>query len=188
MRVLLVEDEPRAAQMLSKGLREHAYAVDVVHDGRQALYQTAITDYDAIVLDVMLPKKDGFSVCRALRTAGVRTPIIVLTARGQELDKVLGLELGADDYVTKPFSPRELVARINAVLRRTGGPPGEALMQRSGDLVLDFGRFEASRAGRTIDLTALEFKILRALIAHRAQYCRSIGLLRFLLGLRLGER
>jgi DNA-binding response OmpR family regulator len=116
-----------------------------------------------------LPAKDGFAVCRDIRAARIRTPVILLTAKGHEVDKILGLEWGADDYVTKPFSPRELVARINAVLRRSSGLPVEAQIHSFGDLTLDFGRFEASRRGRVIELTAMEFKLLRAFVGHRGQ-------------------
>jgi DNA-binding response OmpR family regulator len=108
-------------------------------------------------------------VCRSLRQAGVRTPIIMLTAKSQEVDKIVGLELGADDYVTKPFSPRELVARINALLRRAHDPPAQRPVFTCGDLVIDFDRFEVSRDGRRIDLTALEFKLLRAFIDSRGR-------------------
>jgi DNA-binding response OmpR family regulator len=118
MRVLLVEDEPRAAQMLSKGLREQSYAVDVAGDGRQALYQAAITDYDAIVLDVMLPGIDGFEVCRELRRTGAQVPVLMLTARDAIDARIAGLDSGADDYLIKPFDFGEHLARLRAVIRR----------------------------------------------------------------------
>jgi DNA-binding response OmpR family regulator len=168
-RILVVEDEPTIAMGLQDDLQLEGHLVDVVSDGAAAEAAGCERRHDLILLDVMLPKKDGFSVCRALRAAGVRTPIILLTARGQEVDKVLGLELGADDYVTKPFSPRELAARINAVLRRASEPAGTSAVFRAGGLVLDFGRYEATRDGTRIDLTALEFKLLRALVSHRGQ-------------------
>jgi DNA-binding response OmpR family regulator len=168
-RILVVEDEPTIAMGLHDDLTLEGHAVDVVADGLQAERIIVEGRHDLVLLDVMLPGRDGFAVCRAVRAACVRTPIILLTAKGQEVDKVLGLELGADDYVTKPFSPRELVARINAVLRRASEPPRSAHIHRSGDLVLDFGRCEASRNGRPIELTAMEFKLLRAFVAHRGQ-------------------
>ena len=117
-RILIVEDEPAIAMGLEDDLKIEGYDVEVVGDGATAFSRAAGGGYDLVLLDVMLPKKDGFTVCRELRQAGVRTPIVLLTAKGEEIDKVLGLELGADDYLTKPFSPRELVARIKAVLRR----------------------------------------------------------------------
>ena len=168
-RILVIEDEPTIAMGLHDDLKLEGHTVEVVSDG--AIGETTALErrHDLILLDVMLPRKDGFSVCRAIRAAGLRTPIVLLTAKGQEVDKVLGLELGADDYVTKPFSPRELLARIKAVLRRTEEPPLPVQVYRCGDLTLDFGRFEAARKARKIALTALEFKILRAFLVHRGQ-------------------
>ena len=168
-RILVVEDEPTIAMGLQDDLQIEGHAVDIASDGAAAEAAALERRHDLILLDIMLPQKDGFSVCRAVRAAGVRTPHILLTAKGQEVDKVLGLELGADDYVTKPFSPRELVARINALLRRATEPPLASQVYHFGDLTVDFGRFEASRQGRPIDLTAMEFKVLRAFIAHRGQ-------------------
>ena len=167
-RILVVEDEPTIAMGLQDDLQLEGHCTDLASDGAAAETAALERRHDLILLDVMLPKKDGFSVCRAIRNAGVRTPIILLTAKGQEIDKVLGLELGADDYVTKPFSPRELVARINAILRRVSGS-ALSLVYQSGVLVVDFARFEASRQGRPIELTAMEFKLLRAFVAHRRQ-------------------
>jgi DNA-binding response OmpR family regulator len=118
MRVLLVEDEPRAAQMLAKGLREQAYAVDVARNGHDALYQAAITDYDAIILDVMLPGVDGLEVCRELRRAGSNVPVLMLTARDAVESRISGLDSGADDYLIKPYDFGELLARLRAVIRR----------------------------------------------------------------------
>jgi len=168
-RILVVEDEPTIAMGLEDDLRLEGHDVDLVADGATAEIRALEGGHDLILLDVMLPRKDGFSVCRSLRAAGVRTPIVLLTAKGHETDKVLGLELGADDYVTKPFSPRELVARINAVMRRIHELPTEAKIFRSGDLTLDFGRYEASRAGKRLPLTALEFKLARTFVKHRGQ-------------------
>jgi DNA-binding response OmpR family regulator len=118
MRILLVEDEPPAAQMLSKGLREQAYAVDVARTGRDALYQASLTDYDAIVLDVMLPGIDGFEVCREIRRTGSNIPVLMLTARDAVDSRISGLDSGADDYLIKPFDFGELLARLRAVIRR----------------------------------------------------------------------
>jgi DNA-binding response OmpR family regulator len=118
MRILLVEDEPDAAQMLAKGLREQSYAVDVATDGETAVYQAGVNDYDLVILDVMLPLKDGFEVCRELRAGGLTFPILMLTARDAPPDRVVGLDMGADDYLTKPFDFHELLARLRALLRR----------------------------------------------------------------------
>jgi DNA-binding response OmpR family regulator len=167
-RILVVEDEPTIAMGLEDDLTIEGFAVEVVNDGVTAAAKGASGDYDLILLDIMLPHKDGLTVCRELRRAGVKTPIVLLTARGQELEKVLGLELGADDYVTKPFSPRELVARIKAVLRRVE-PIAAATVLRHKDLIVDFGRFVATRAGRSIDLTALEFRLLKSFVDAAGQ-------------------
>jgi len=118
VRILLVEDEPRMAQAVARGLREHAYAVDVSPDGNDALFQASINNYDVILLDVLLPGQDGFEVCRALRARGDATPILMLTARATVDDRITGLDAGADDYLTKPYSFRELLARVRALLRR----------------------------------------------------------------------
>jgi DNA-binding response OmpR family regulator len=168
-KILVVEDEPTITLGLTDDLTLEGYEVEAVADGAAAVARGASREFDLILLDVMLPKKDGFAVCRELRQAGVRTPIVLLTARGQEADKVLGLELGADDYVTKPFSPRELVARIRAAMRRADMPPAASHVVRAGNLTIDFGRFEAARDGVPVNLTALEFRLLRALIDQRGQ-------------------
>lgn len=168
-RILVVEDEPTIAMGLRDDLELEGHVVDVVTDGDAAEEAAMAARHDLIVLDVMLPKQDGLSVCRRVRAAGVRTPIILLTARGLEQDKVRGLQLGADDYVTKPFSPRELAARIEAVLRRSVVPPRSAQIYTSGDLTVDFGRYEAKRGAQAVELTALEFKLLRVFLARRGQ-------------------
>jgi DNA-binding response OmpR family regulator len=169
-RILLVEDEPTIALGLQDDLTLEGHTVDLVTDGVTAEQHAMERRHDLILLDVMLPGRDGFSVCRAVRAAGISTPIIVLTARGQELDKVRGLQLGADDYVTKPFSPLELLARVQSVLRRAQiSASGEPDIYRAGDLTLDFGRHEASRNGVRIDLTATEFKLVRTFVRHRGQ-------------------
>ncbi len=164
-RILVVEDEPAIALGLRNDLTLEGYLVEVAEDGETASRRARETAFDLVLLDVMLPRRDGFTVARELRRAGVKTPIIMLTARAQETEKVLGLELGADDYVTKPFSPLELCARIKAVLRRTAGKTSESC--RFGSVEVDFARCVARRAGRPVDLTPLEFKVLAALIeAH----------------------
>jgi two-component system alkaline phosphatase synthesis response regulator PhoP len=166
-RILIVEDEPDIAIGLEDDLRVEGHDVEVVGDGVTAAVQGRDPKWDLILLDVMLPKKDGFDVCRDLRRAGVRTPIILLTARTQEAEKVLGLEEGADDYVTKPFSPRELRARIKAVLRRTTVESPETY--RFGDVEVDSARGEVRRGGRPIEITPIEFKLLEVFIGRRGR-------------------
>jgi DNA-binding response OmpR family regulator len=169
LHILVVEDEPTIATGLRDDLELEGYAVEVVDDGKLALQRILEGKHDLVILDVMLPGMDGFAVCREARTAGVRTPILMLTARGQEVDKVVGLELGADDYVTKPFSPRELLARIKAVMRRIREDPARAPIYRFGGISVDVDRFEVFRNGAKIELTAMEFKLLRAFLEHRGQ-------------------
>ena len=163
-RILVVEDEPGIALALEEDLRAEGYEVEVVEDGETASRRAREEGFDAILLDLMLPRKDGYEVCRELRRAHVATPILMLTAKTHEAEKVLGLELGADDYVTKPYSPRELRARIKAVLRRTTGDL--PAVYRFGDVEVDFGRRELRRAGRSVETTPLEFKLLEAFV-HR---------------------
>jgi two-component system alkaline phosphatase synthesis response regulator PhoP len=167
-RILVVEDEPGIALGLEEDLTLEGYRVEVVGDGETAVRRGREQSADLILLDVMLPRKDGFQVCRELRRAGVKTPIILLTARAQETEKVLGLQLGADDYVTKPFSPLELRARIEAVLRRARGTDA-ADVYRFGDVSVDFARCEVSRGGRVIDVTPVEFKLLSAFVRSRGR-------------------
>jgi DNA-binding response OmpR family regulator len=169
LRILVVEDEPIIAAGLKDNLEVEGYTVEVVDDGDVALERILEDRHDLIILDVMLPGRDGFAVCREVRAAGIHTPIIMLTAKGQEVDKVVGLELGADDYVTKPFSPRELLARIKAVLRRGLEEPKQGKVYRFGDIVVHTGKFELTRNGEKIDLTATEFKLLQVLLEHRGQ-------------------
>lgn len=164
-RILIVEDEPSIALGLEDDLKLEGYEVEVARDGETASRRAQQGDFDLILLDVMLPGKDGFEVCRELRRAGLRTPVILLTARTQESDKVMGLELGADDYVTKPFSPRELRARVKAALRRAAGEMPE--IHRFGDVEVDFARCELRRAGKVVEITPIEFKLLTAFIRHR---------------------
>ena len=164
-RILIVEDDPDIALGLEEDLSRHGYDIEIVRDGDAAVQRGRADLWDVILLDVMLPYRDGFEVCRELRRSGVKTPIIVLTAKTQEAEKVLGLELGADDYVTKPFSANELRARIKAVRRRF--EEDAAGTYRFGDCEVDFDRAEIRRGGQPVDITALEFRLLRALIRGR---------------------
>jgi two-component system copper resistance phosphate regulon response regulator CusR len=166
MRILLVEDEPDAARALAKGLREQAYAVDVAGDGEAACYQAAIADYDAIVLDVLLPLKDGLAVCRELRKDGASVPILMLTARDSVEARIEGLDSGADDYLTKPFAFGELLARLRALVRRGARPPLPELLRIAG-LELDTRAHRVRKRGREIRLTAREYALLEFL-ARRA--------------------
>jgi DNA-binding response OmpR family regulator len=166
-RILIVEDEPDIALGLSDDFIVDGHQVEVVSDGETAVRRGREPEWDLILLDAMLPRKDGFDVCRELRKSGVQTPIILLTARTQEAEKVLGLELGADDYVTKPFSPRELRARVKAVLRRKSHSSGETFS--FGAVEVDFARAEVRRDGRPVDLTRLEFKLLETFIRRRGR-------------------
>jgi DNA-binding response OmpR family regulator len=168
MRVLLVEDEPHAAHMLAKGLREEAYAVDVASAGPEALYHAAITDYDAIVLDVMLPGLDGFEVCRKLRRTGSSVPVLMLTARDAVEARIAGLDSGADDYVIKPFDFGELLARLRAVIRRGRLPLTPAVLE-FGAIRLDLRARQARRSHQVIPLTAREFALLEFLGLHAGQ-------------------
>lgn len=160
--ILVVEDEPDIALGLQLDLRDEGHDVEIVGDGQEASRRGREPQWDVILLDVMLPMKDGFEVCRDLRRARVRTPILMLTAKTQDAEKVMGLDMGADDYVTKPFSPRELRARIRALLRRT--PPEMPRLHRVGDCEVDFGRAEIRRGGQASDLTAIELKMLEAFL------------------------
>jgi DNA-binding response OmpR family regulator len=165
-RILIVEDEADIAMGLRDDLAAEGYEVDVAADGVTAAARGREAGWDLILLDVMLPKKDGFDVCRELRRAGVRTPIIVLTAKSHEAEKVLGLDLGADDYITKPFSPRELRARIKAMLRRAS-PVTDSY--RFGDVEVDFPRAQVRRNGIAVDVTPIEFRLLAAFIQRRGR-------------------
>ena len=164
-RILVVEDEHNLAVALEDDLTLEGYDVEVVADGESASRRARAQPFDLILLDVMLPRQDGFDVCRELRRAGLRTPVILLTAKTQESDKVLGLELGADDYVTKPFSPRELRARVKALLRRAAGDRPD--VYRFGDMEADFARCECRLKGKPLDVTPFELKLLAAFVRHR---------------------
>jgi DNA-binding response OmpR family regulator len=161
MRLLLVEDDARIARFVAKGLREQSYAVDVAANGDDALYQAAINTYDLIVLDVMIPGRDGFAVCRELRAVGQKIPILMLTAKDAVEDRIAGLDFGADDYLTKPFEFRELLARLRALLRRSGElrPPRIVV----ADLVLDTSARSVSRAGTGVPMTTKEYALLEYL-------------------------
>jgi DNA-binding response OmpR family regulator len=169
-RVLVVEDEPSIALGLEDDLTLEGYEVVVVHDGNQGTKQALEHEFDVILLDVMMPGRNGFDVCRELRRRGVATPIILLTARTHEAEKVMGLELGADDYVTKPFSPAELRARIKAVIRRS--PTVDASVYRFGGIEADFSRFELRRDGNAVHVTPIELKLLAAFVRNRGKVMR----------------
>ncbi len=167
-RVLIVEDEAGLRLTLTDRLGSEGYSVETASDGESGLARATHDGYDLIVLDVMLPRMNGFDVCREVRRRGVTTPILMLTARGQVVDKVVGLKLGADDYLTKPFETIELMARLEALLRRAPGPaPPGGDGYRFGDVAVDFRTLEVMRGGVALDLSAREFKLLRHFIAHR---------------------
>lgn len=167
-RILLVEDEPGLVLTLTDRLSSEGYAVETAADGEAGLELALSAPFDLIVLDVMLPRKNGLDVCRDLRQKNVQTPVLMLTARGQVVDKVVGLKLGADDYVTKPFELMELLARIEALLRRapTSSAPAAETYQ-FGPVRIDFRRAEVDREGQPVELSSLEFKLLHYLIEHR---------------------
>jgi two-component system copper resistance phosphate regulon response regulator CusR len=165
MRILVVEDEPDAARYLAKGLRDHAFAVDTAADGASANEKAHINSYDVVILDLMLPDTDGFSVCKALRATGQTVPVLMLTARGAVPDRIAGLNAGADDYLTKPFDFEELIARIRALMRRQ--PRLEDPVIRIGDLVVDTHHQRVTRAGRIIPLTTREYGLLEYLASRR---------------------
>ena len=166
--VLIVEDEAGLRLTLGDRLRSEGYRVETAADGEEGLAKATSRGYDLIVLDVMLPRMNGFDVCRAIRSAGTTTPVLMLTARGQVTDKVVGLKLGADDYLTKPFETIELMARLEALLRRRphGATPGGDQF-RFGDVVVDFRAMQVTRDGSPLDVSAREFKLLKYLIEHR---------------------
>jgi two-component system copper resistance phosphate regulon response regulator CusR len=167
MRILVVEDEPRMANVIARGLREQSYAVDVAPDGIDGLYQASINDYDVIVLDVLLPHRDGYEVCRELRQRGNTTPVLMLTARATVDDRITGFDAGADDYLTKPFSFRELLARIRALLRRDSQLRPDVL--EIADLVVDSASHRVARDNKEVQLTAKEYALLEYLARRRGQ-------------------
>jgi len=164
MRILLVEDEVKLARAMRRGLEREGYAVDVVADGDEAVYRATETDYDAMVLDVMLPGMDGFEVCRTLRERGRWAPVLMLTARDAVEDRIRGLDVGADDYLVKPFAFGELLARIRALIRR-GARERPAVLEVD-DVVLDPATHRVARAGREVSLSTREFALLEYLMRH----------------------
>ncbi len=164
MRILVVEDEKKVASFLKKGLQAEGYAVDVAYDGAEGSYLAENVDYDLIILDILLPNKDGIEVLKELRKKGIHTPVLLLTARDGVEDKVLGLDSGADDYLTKPFAYEELLARVRALMRRGEGEGVREL--RYADLVLDPLRRKAIRGGKEIELTTREYSLLEYMIRN----------------------
>jgi DNA-binding response OmpR family regulator len=168
-KILIVEDEPDMVLGLKDNFEFEGYEVVTASDGAAGLERARSEKPDLLVLDIMLPKLSGLEVCKTLRAEGFQSPIIMLTARGQEIDKVVGLELGADDYVTKPFSIRELLARVRAILRRTDGGKKRLSRYRFSDLELDFETYRATRAGDKLDMSPREFELLRYLIERKGE-------------------
>ena len=166
-RILLIEDEAGLVLTLTDRLTREGYAVEGEADGERGLERASREPFDLVLLDLMLPRMSGFDVCRELRRRGIETPVIMLTARGQVVDKVVGLKLGADDYVTKPFDMTELLARIEAHLRRTPSVPHPSEGYAFGDIRVDFRKAEAMRDGQPIELSAREFQLLRYFVEHR---------------------
>ena len=167
--MLIVEDEPGIQLSLRDEFDSQGYEIFVASDGASGLNLALQKNPDIIILDIKLPRLDGYEICRRLRQEGCKTPVIMLTVKDQEIDKVLGLELGADDYVTKPFSLRELSARVKAVLRRAEARGTGLAEYKFGHVIINFKKYEASRNGKKIDLTPLEFDILRVLIEKKGQ-------------------
>lgn len=188
-RILIVEDEPDIALGLEEDLTKHGHHVEIVRDGDAAIQRGRDGQWDVILLDVMLPLRDGFEVCRTLRASGINTRIIMLTAKTSEIDRVLGLEFGADDYLTKPFSPNELRARIKAVLRRVTDDKIDQVY-RFGDCEVDFDRAQIRRGGQPVETTALELRLLSALIRARGRVLTREQLIRQAWGERtyIGDR
>lgn len=158
MRILVIEDQKKIAGFIEQGLREHGFAVDVCHTGEDGFFNATTESYDAMVLDIMLPGRDGLSILRSLRQKGLTLPVLVLTARSELNERVEGLNAGADDYLTKPFFVEELVARLHALLRRTGGTPASVL--RSGELSMNLLTREVRRGAEVLELSAREFALL----------------------------
>jgi DNA-binding response OmpR family regulator len=186
----VVDDDPTIAEVVSLYLTREGFDVETVHDGRTAVDRALAHPPDLVVLDLMLPGIDGLEVCRRIR-ALAPVPVIMLTARGDEADRVVGLELGADDYVAKPFSTKELVARVRAVLRRASGPlapsPGAPLVVDDGDLRIDIAAREATLRGEVVPLTAREFELLGFLVRHPREAFRREELMQHVWGSRYGD-
>jgi DNA-binding response OmpR family regulator len=175
MRVLVVEDEKKTAAFIRKALQTEGFAVDVCHNGEDATAAARLTAFDAIVMDIMLPGRDGLSVLKQLRARQVPTPVLLLSARGEVNERVEGLNAGADDYLAKPFVLAELVARVRALGRRAGD--SRATLLQIGDLTLDTVSHIASRGGRTIDLTAREYRLLEFLMRSTGRICGRMAIL-----------
>lgn len=167
MRILIAEDDNRIAAFVAKGLRENSYAVDIAVDGDEATYMASINSYDLFILDINLPKKDGFEVCRELRESGSKKPILMLTARDDIDDRICGLDTGADDYLTKPFEFRELLARLRALLRRQGEVRSPKII--IGDLEIDTISQNVWRGGQQIELTAKEYSLIEFLVLNKGK-------------------
>jgi two-component system, OmpR family, response regulator len=175
MRVLVVEDEPRMASVIRRSLMREGLATDIANDGDDALLKASAVDYDAIVLDVMLPGRSGFEVCRALREHSIWAPVLMLTARDAVRDRVAGLDSGADDYLVKPFALAELLARLRSLMRR--GHSERPTVLTAGDLRLDPARHEVTRDGHSIDLSAKEFALLETLMRRRGEVLTRLELI-----------
>ena len=176
-RILIIEDEESILMALEDDLELEGYEVTGAKDGLKGFSIAKEVKHDLIILDIMLPGMNGFEICKQLRQADVTTPILMLTARGQEIDKVLGLELGADDYVTKPFSPRELLARVKAILRRAGQTQQEMEVYHFGNVEVDFRKHEVRKDDQPVYLTALEFSLLQFLIENKDQVVSRLKML-----------
>jgi two-component system OmpR family response regulator len=175
VRVLLVEDEVRLAEHVRRGLAAEGFVVDVVHDGNDGLFNARVNGYDVVVLDIMLPGLNGYDVCRRMRAAGVWTPVLMLTAKDGEYDQADALDLGADDYLTKPFSFLVLVARLRALIRR--GAPVRPTVLAAGDLTLDPASRTVRRGDREVSLTPREFNLLHFLLRHRGDVVSKTAIL-----------
>ena len=167
MPILIIEDEKKIVDILKIGLRGERYSVDVAYDGEEGLQKAMRNNYSLIILDIMLPKKDGIAICRELREREIHIPIIMLTARGSTEDRVIGLNAGADDYLIKPFGLNELFARIRAVLRRRKTTDSD--IAKIADLVMDKKKHEVTRSGKIVPLTPKEYKLLDTLLSHRGE-------------------
>jgi heavy metal response regulator len=181
MRILVVEDDKDLARFVQKGLQEERHAVDVAEDGEAGLDLASSNNYDLMIVDVMLPKVDGLTFCRRVRGWGSRTPILLLTARDTVEDKVAGLDTGADDYLTKPFAFAELVARVRALMRRSG--PGPAAQLKAADLVVDVAAHRAWRGGKEISLTNKEYALLEYLLRNRNRVLTRTAIIEHVWGL-----
>jgi DNA-binding response OmpR family regulator len=186
MAVLIIEDEKKLVDILKTALKGECYSIDVAYDGKEGLDKAMKNNYSLILLDVTLPKKDGFAVCRDLRAHQIHTPIIMLTARGSVEDRVMGLDAGADDYLIKPFGLTELFARIRAVLRRRKST--DSNIAKVGDLVMDKKKHEVTRAGKVIPLMPKEYKILDTLISHPGEAMKRQQLIEYAWGPAFKEK